>query len=490
MEWFSVDKKGLADIVARRGKRFILFELLQNAFDCPGTRRVEVDIEPLPGPYARLTITDDDPQGFANLAHAWTLFAPSAKKDDPTRRGRFNLGEKLVLALCKEAEIVSVTGGVRFDETGRHALRRRRETGSEFTGVIRITREEIQDLRSAALTVIPPKNVVVRVGDILLDSWRPLGQTSAELVTEIANADGVLTRTIRQTEIRIYPLSQIPGCKAGWIYELGIPVCETGDSFHVDIGQKIPLNMERDGVTPAFLRAVRTIVLNAMHPKLDEEEARKPWVQAALEGKHVTAEAVARVVALQHGPRAVSYDPSDREGTMKAASQGYTVVAGGTYSRDAWENIRHAGALPPAGRVTPARIKNFADATFLSDREITSAMRRFRLLVQNLAEEILDVPASLVEVVFLRSPDATTLADYSKDGNVRRVRFNVSNLGEAWFDGPISERHLDLIIHELAHEGGHHLEAGYHDLMSAAGAKIAILALNCPEMFDLGESSR
>jgi|SRR5271166_119705 len=31
--WFEVDKKGLGKLLARKGKKFILFELLQNAWD-------------------------------------------------------------------------------------------------------------------------------------------------------------------------------------------------------------------------------------------------------------------------------------------------------------------------------------------------------------------------------------------------------------------------------------------------------------------------
>lgn len=46
----------------------------------PGTRRVT------------LTVVDDAPLGFANLSHAYTIFAESKKKGDPGKRGRFNMG--------------------------------------------------------------------------------------------------------------------------------------------------------------------------------------------------------------------------------------------------------------------------------------------------------------------------------------------------------------------------------------------------------------
>ena len=43
-----------------------------------------------------------------------TRSLPRAKKTDAAKRGRFNLGEKLVLALAKTALIETTTGSVQF----------------------------------------------------------------------------------------------------------------------------------------------------------------------------------------------------------------------------------------------------------------------------------------------------------------------------------------------------------------------------------------
>lgn len=110
MDWFTVDKAGLAKLLEKKGKAFALFELIQNAWDTDA-RKVRVKVEPIPGrPLATLYVEDDHPEGFKNMAHAFTLFAESEKKGDPSKRGRFNLGEKLVLALCERAEIISTKG--------------------------------------------------------------------------------------------------------------------------------------------------------------------------------------------------------------------------------------------------------------------------------------------------------------------------------------------------------------------------------------------
>ena len=72
--WFEVDKAGLAKIVAARGKVFVLYELLQNAFDEDGVTEIAVRFEPIPGrPEVLLEIIDDSHNGFHRLSDAWTM---------------------------------------------------------------------------------------------------------------------------------------------------------------------------------------------------------------------------------------------------------------------------------------------------------------------------------------------------------------------------------------------------------------------------------
>ncbi len=131
MNWFEVDKEGLAKLVERRGKVFILHELLQNAWDCGKATNVNVSLIPIANkPFAELVVEDDDPDGFRDLSHAYTLFAESEKKSDKKRRGRFNLGEKLVLALCEEASVLSTKGRIAFDKQGRKKSSKNSKTKS------------------------------------------------------------------------------------------------------------------------------------------------------------------------------------------------------------------------------------------------------------------------------------------------------------------------------------------------------------------------
>lgn len=114
--WFEVDKQGLAKILERKGKEFALMELIQNAWDEPGVTKVTASLEYRGRNRALLVVEDDAPEGFKDLSHAFTLFAESGKKGNPQQRGRFNLGEKLVLALCDEVTIQTTKGGFALKE--------------------------------------------------------------------------------------------------------------------------------------------------------------------------------------------------------------------------------------------------------------------------------------------------------------------------------------------------------------------------------------
>jgi hypothetical protein len=69
-----------------------------------------------------------------------------------------------------------------------------------------------------------------------------------------------------------------PG-EVGIFYEMGIPVLETGDSYHVDVQQNVPLSFNRDNVPPHYLRSLRVSVPNAVYQDLPEADATAAWVQ-------------------------------------------------------------------------------------------------------------------------------------------------------------------------------------------------------------------
>ena len=258
--WLEVDKEGLAKVLARHdSKAALVWELLANCWDERGTRQVTATVEPVKNkPLAWITVEDDNPTGWRDLADSYRMFAPSYKKQHADVRGRFNVGEKLVLALCEEASIATTTGTVIFDTTGRHKYpRRRRSAGSQFRGLVRVTRAELADLLATVPQVIPPENITTTFQGEILTRPSVVACGEATLPTEIMNDAGELRPSRRKTTITLYAprVGESPT-----IFEMGIPVVSDPDlPWHIDVNQKIPLTIERNNVTGSFRKAVYKI---------------------------------------------------------------------------------------------------------------------------------------------------------------------------------------------------------------------------------------
>src|SRR5262249_2267183 len=132
------------------------------------------------------------------------LFAESAKKANPEQRGRFNLGEKLVLAICDEVTIRTTTASLRFDSKGRHTLRSTQVLGSRIECLIRMTSDECKSLEADAKKLISPETIATSFNGERLDP-RPLVQKfNTTLRTEFADGDGFMRRADRETTVRLY----------------------------------------------------------------------------------------------------------------------------------------------------------------------------------------------------------------------------------------------------------------------------------------------
>jgi hypothetical protein len=491
--WFDIDRKGLAKLIERRGgsggssagaKLALIMELVANALDADGVTRVEIILEPEEGvPHATIVVRDDAPDGFADLTLAWTLFGESNRKAHATKRGRFCLGDKLVLALCIEASIISTKGAVMFGPNGRSSMKARRDRGTEFQGIARITRAELAEIKIGLKKLIPPLGVTVLVNGEALPKRVPLATVEATLATEIADAEGVLRRSARKTTVEIY--EPLPG-EPPMLYELGIPVVETGDKFDVSIGQKVPLNMDRDNVTPAYLRDIRTLVVNTMHEQLTEDDGNATFVNEALGDANVAPEAANKALDLKFTKKRAIRDPSDPEANMNLESEGYTLISGGQLTKEQWANAKkHDPDLKPAGQIRPTKKALFSpdgEDKWVPREKWTPAMHAVVEYTLAVGRELLDKPVTV-----------TILSDITQSyaacfGNLGFV-FNLGRLGHDFFDactGGATDQLNELIVHELGHGmpgGSNHLAAEYHEGLCKLGAKLARLALTKPKLF-------
>jgi len=461
VSWFEVDRDGLRQLLEGKDKAFVVRELVQNAWDEPGVTRCHVTLKPLPGrPAARLVVEDDAPEGFYDLRHAYTLYARTRKRPDPSKRGRFNLGEKQVLALCREARIVTTTGGVRFDADGeRHAIREKRAAGSIFEAELSMSRAEVEDALRAVRMFIPPDGIVTRVNGTELPKRMALASVEAVLETEREDEEGRWRSTRRKTTVNVY--EPLPGEKAV-LLELGLPVIETGDRWHYDVQQRVPLTADRDNVKPSFLQDVRAAVLNALAGQLRREDASERWVRDGAADPEVRPETTRRVADLRWGERRVVPTPGDREGLERAIAAGCHVIGPAEMSAAEWERMREAEAVPSTAQAFPTQ---FVESEPVPASEWTDAMRRLVGLTQRVARIGLGVE---VAVRFIRSPRADVAATYGG----RCVTFNVSRLGSGFWAS--DEEQIRLAAHEVAHEAGGHISEAYYECLARMAARLAL----------------
>jgi hypothetical protein len=481
-QWFSVDKEGLGKLLERRGKEFAIAELISNGWDTEANN-VNAKLTKVAdsrGLY-QIQVEDDDPDGFNDLTHAYTLFAESVKKDKSEKRGRFNFGEKLVLAVCESASILSTKGGVSFDANGRHATSQKRTKGSIFTGLIRMTKDEYDTCVAFVRTLIPPAGVCTVFNGEQLQNRQPKATFEMPLETHIADAEGVLKRSTRKATVRIYePLAdEVPS-----LYEMGIPVVETNDKWHIDVQQKLPLSFERDNVPPAYLRKLRAEVLNRLYAQITPADAATTWVKAATDAPEAKPEAVNHYLDQVYGQKRVIFDPSDQEANKIAVSQGYGVIYPRQLSSGQWDHVKTNNLALPAGQVTPSHKVNIEralegsdDSVFLPEAKWTPGLRNIAEFSQKVAKGI---GVGQIQVQFTTNITANYNAAYGG----KRLIYSVGRLGYQWFEQGVNKAVLSLLIHELAHDrAGDHLSEAYHDALHDMGASVVMLALEQPGIF-------
>jgi hypothetical protein len=479
--WIDVDLNGLEKLLARRSRAFIVNELIQNAWDELATR-VDVQLSRPERGRSRIVVTDDSPRGFQNLNHAFTMYAESEKKRNPRQRGVFNAGEKFVLAFCEEASIITTTGEIVFDANGRRRSRKRLERGSEFSGLLKLNIEDWEHICCAVRKLIPPIPTFFNGEEIA--RRKAIHSFEYVLPTVEADGEGNLHRKPQKTEVRVYEPQ--PGEGPG-LYEMGIPVVSTGDKWHIDIQQKVPLNLERDNVAPSYLQSVRVAVLNAMSGHLTQEDASGAWVRQAAGDSRVEGPIFNSLIGLRFGDKRVTHDPSDQEANLIAASKGYVVIAPASLSREEWDNVRRFESSLPAGRVTPSP-KPFSPTgkplRLLAAAAKISAHVCFESFARALSLELI---GRSITVEFADDEGWGFGGCYGQG----RLIVNVQAHGDGWFHGTtvdLLEQWIPFLVHELAHDkvSGHLTEAYHRECCRLAGM-LARSMYEKPSLFALFE---
>lgn len=492
-DWFVAHKDGMRQIaerlVERRGMGILVAELYQNVMDTEATECL-MSIKKVPNrPLAEITVTDNDPKGFVDLSHAWTVFAPSTKKIDPTKAGRFNLGEKMVLSFCKEAIISTTCGKVTFGPDGRKdSLRSKRALGTEFSCVIECTQERYNQMIDYMKKIIVKPNLNLLVNGEPISPRRPIKVYSEKLATEVAGEDGILRKTMRNVEVQIFePLTDETPC----LYEMGIPVVETGDRWHYNIMQKVPLNVDRDNVTPAYLRHLRVSVFNQMHNQISSEDTTKTWVNEATDDENCKPEAAETFRVKKFGEKSVALDPTNPEANAEAVAHGYTLIPARGISSGQRSNLRNAGTLlsssqqfPMAGKGAYSDDPNAPPVEVVNTLDWTESMAKLHEYTEGVAYRLLNKRVNVRFVKCKNFVGKPWNACFGRGLSESYFDYNIHRLGKDWFKDGAVEKVDSLIIHELAHEyETNHLSEEYYRACTNLGARLKAAVLSDIEWF-------
>ena len=482
--WIDVDMDGLRKVLERRGKYLAIRELFQNSKD-ENVTRIDMKLTRPVNGQSTLTVTDDSPEGFRDLSDAYTMFGESYKKGDPTKSGAFNVGEKYVLALCTEAMISTTTGEVSFNGDGRTRTdKRKRMVGSEFKGHMRLTLAEYDEMCADAKMLIPSVTTFFNGEEI--PNRKPLREWETTLETVKSDTEGNLRRTERKTTVSVYELLE---GETAHLYEMGIPVVELNAKYHVSVGQKVPLNVDRDNVKPAYLKAIYVELLNHTQDMIDKNDATANWVRAAADDPRCSDEAIKTVLDLRFGADRVSFDMNDVGSNREAASKNWTVVTGGSMSKGEWENAKRAEAIKPAGTLFPTNIGNGkTPAKVYARDEWTLEMEAFAEFVGEVSPLLI---GKRVTLRYIKDRAISLCGAFAPHTSEMTINLAHHKLGE--FGLPLAaEREdfvpdLDLMIHELAHDtvqSNDHLVHDFYEATCRIGAKLAMLAVSNPKLFE------
>ena len=437
---FSVDTEGMRQLNADRKPWTLVKELIQNSWDeFPNATTCRVEVQSSADTEQEtVVVVEDNGGGFADIRDAYTLMAPTAKRLDPAKRGRFNLGEKEIMSVALSGEIETVGQTVMFPaEGGREVNTNSRTSGTKISAVMPWSQAQRSELVESLKRFIPNGCGLVVNGQEVRNRSAVI-EFTATLPTVLQDAPGSPMRpTSRKTKVSVYEPYEND---TGWLYEMGIPIQPIDCRWDVDIHQKVPLPPNRDTVGRAYLKSISAEVLNETHHLLEEDRFADTWVRTAMEDKRINSDAVKTAAAKRYGEKTLIWS-NDANANMRAVDMGYQLVHPRSMSPEERHNIKTLGGIQTAREV-------FGRDTALSfPAEMNDTRRKFAEWVKEIAIKC-GMTGTCVQ--FFYCDKTNTAAMCSGDSEYQLVSFNASILTDEWF----SQRGVDqisLIIHELAH---------------------------------------
>ena len=441
-ERIEVSLAGMRELHIGRHPVELIKELVQNAFDEDSANSCTVKVHYESGE-GTLVVVSDNGDGFKDVRDVWTLLGTNPKRRFVNKRGRFNAGDKEVLAVAIWAKVETVGFSVLFPKSGgRTSKQNKRKSGTVFSVMMPWDGAQAEDLVDRLRLIRPPQNCTYKVNGKVIKHPTPLVTHEATLETVLQDGPGEpMRKTRRLTMIQVSKPVSPDGI--GMIYEMGIPIQPIEPPYDVDIQQKVPMPPNRDTVRESYLQDIYAEVLNAMHPNMPDEEFGETWVRTATEDNRLTEDAAKETVRSRYGDKVVMWS-SDKPSNLEALDAGYEVLHPRTMSAEEREQLREKGGLQSAYAVfgDPARKNDFEEVDISGDT-----------IKQAFSNWVTDIGALVgMDVIpqFIKQSGTRVAADCTMNTTNPVMRFNLDWLDDEFFMGR-SAPQLRLIIHEFGH---------------------------------------
>ena len=470
---FEINDDGWREMQLGRKPFSLAKEPVSNFFDEESVTEGKVTLRK-EGRELVVLIFEDNGNGFENITDSWTLFRTTNKRERPDMRGRFNLGEKEILAIASGAKVISSGYVVAFPREGGREVTKQKETNRGVKLELRInwTKDETEECIKRLKQIIPPKRVRYFVNGEKVESREPYKVIECPLETVLLDKGMIpptMRSTTRKTQVFLY---KVLSGETPTIFELGIPIQEIDCPIHIDVQQKVPLNPNRDTVKDKYLQDAYAETLNIIIDDLTEEQVSEKWIRIALEDQRCTSETAHNVRDKRYGPKTVlwSSDPTANERAMGA---GFTIIHPNTLSSAEREKFEESGLLHSSkvfGSI-PTEAKDVVE---------TEDMKLVANYAKSLARHLL---GKEIDVTFHSLFGGAYAAQYG----FGELSFNVARIGKSWFEQGVCPETTGLIIHELAHDEKQDPDYAHGPVFQKNLEKLIgelpFLALRQPEVF-------
>ncbi len=477
---FEVSREGLRQLQAGRKPWQLAKELVSNAFDEESVSKVDVELymtDELPD---AVFIVEDDGDGFVDLKDAYTLYGWTRKRTNPNVRGRFNLGEKEIVALANHAEIHTTSGWVEWHGDERSQGDEGRDRGTVVLLHLPWTEEELNKTVEKLKQLIPPEDKTYLVNDEEILHRQPIRTFTAQLATVLLKGNQ-LAPTARKTEVHVYDVRED---ETSSLLEMGIPVQDIDTPWHLDVQQKIPLSPHRNAVTPGYLQDVYAEALNLMAPTMDEEQVSASWVDKAMTDKRCADKAVLTVSQKRY-PGTVLWSP-DKLANETARDKGFNVLHSRGIDKEVLARLKTAGMQTTHEQFGVAWAKDGeedAKPTFevIAEEDWTPGMLQMKRFIESFGIELLGFNPS---VSYERIKNVRNLDWCASWGN-QTLHFFVNKLAKNFFDSLGAEQ-ISIILHEFSHHGpgDEPHDVKFRDRLEDLAGKSTLAALEFPELFN------